>query len=82
MTGQTNIPPSSPARARDRRSGPRVTRLPDKIAVACPAGTRSAVVAAAESDGMAPADWLRKLVRNGLDAARKRRERAAAKGKN
>ena len=58
------------------RSRGRTVRLPDKIAVACPAGTRAAIEKAAEGDGMPPADWLRKLVRNGTEAARKRRERA------
>ena len=65
---------------RTRARGPggrgRAVRLPDKIAVNCPPGTRKAVERAAGGDGMATPDWLRQLVRNGIDAARKRRARA------
>lgn len=65
-------------RTRARRPGGRgrAVRLPDKIAVNCPAGTREAVEKAAAGDGMATPDWLRRLLRNGIDAARKRRTRA------
>lgn len=76
MARRKNGAASTSGRARDGRAGPRAKRLPDRIAVACPAGTRRAVEAAADADGMPPADWLRRLVRRGIDAARKRRARA------
>lgn len=79
MAGRINGAASEGSRARDGRAGPRVTRLPDRIAVMCPSGTRAAVERAARGDGMTPADWLRRLVRRGIDAARKRRERAGGK---
>lgn len=79
MSGRGKGAASERTRARDGRAGPRATRLPDRIAVAVPAGTRQAVERAAESDGMTPADWLRRLVRRGIDAARKRRERRGGK---
>lgn len=66
--------PDTSRAARRTRAG--AVRLPDKIAVNCPPGTREAVEKAASGDGMATPDWLRRLVRNGIDAARKRRERA------
>ena len=68
MEGQT----SGGASSRERK---RFTRLPDTIAVKCPAGTRLAVEKAAVGDGMPSPDWLRRLIRLGIESSRKRRER-------
>lgn len=55
----------------------RPVRLPEKVMIACPAGTRERIEAAALGEGRAPADWHRRLIRRGLDAARKARTRRA-----
>lgn len=64
-----------PARAK-RRPTRLKARLTDKIAIACPPGTRDRIEAAADFDGMTPAEWLRAALRAALEAARKRQERA------
>ena len=53
----------------------RPTRLPDTVTVKAPGGTRDAIEKAAVADGMAAPDWLRRLIRRGIEASRKRRER-------
>ena len=70
MAGRSESAASTRAQGRPRR-------LPDAVVVKCPAGTRDRIEVAAEHDGMTPADWLRRLVRHGLDAARKRQARKA-----
>ena len=62
------------SRAKPKR-GRRKVQLPDKLGIACPAGTRDRIEAAAESDGFAPADWMRHAIRSALDASRKRADR-------
>ena len=56
-------------------------RLPDKVTIACPAGTRDRIEAAAERDGMTPADWHRRLVRRGVEASERADRRRKAGGK-
>lgn len=80
MAGQKNGAASSRARARVGGRPARRIRLPDKIAVACPPGTRQRIEAAAEHDGMTPADWLRRVLRLALEAARKRQARGGPWG--
>lgn len=69
---------ANPARAK-RRPTRLKARLTDRIAVACPPGTRDRIEAAADFDGMTPAEWLRAALRAALEAARKRQERAGGK---
>lgn len=77
MSGQSGGAPST-SRARDkRRPKGRRAWLPDKIAVACPPGTRERIEVAAAADGLTPAEWMRAAFRAALEASRKRRERAA-----
>lgn len=77
MSGQRDGAPSTQrASARERRPKRRAW-LPDKIAVACPPGTRKRIEAAAEHDGLTPAEWMRAALRASLEAARKRQARAA-----
>ena len=77
MSGQDDGA-GSKRRAREGR-GPRRRRtwLPDRIAVACPPGTRDRIEEAAAADGLTPAEWMRAAFRTALEAARKRRDRAA-----
>ena len=72
MDGQTSGGASS-------RGSERLTRLPDTVFVKVPAGTRDAIERAANSEGMPSPDWMRRLIRRGLDASRKRRERNVMK---
>ena len=58
----------------------RPTRLPDTVTVKAPGGTRDAIEKAAVADGMAAPDWLRRLIRRGIEASRKRRERRGGGG--
>lgn len=67
----------SGARDGGGRAG-RPVRLPEKVAVALPAGTRERIERAATEAGMPPADWHRRLIRRALDAARKARARRAS----
>ena len=60
------------------RTGRR-SRLTEQLGIRCPVGSRAAVERAAEEEGMVPADYLRRMLRRDLEAARKRRERRAAK---
>ncbi|MDE2678200.1 MAG: hypothetical protein F4107_05010 [Gemmatimonadetes bacterium] len=64
------------SRQTNNGSRDRTVRLPAKIAVEVSGETRAAIETAAEGDGMPPADWLRRLVGKGIEAARERRERA------
>ena len=73
MDGQNKRADSS---ARARRVGRKAVRLPDRVAVACPPNTKRRIEEAAAHDDMSPADWMRRLIRRGLDAARKRMARA------
>lgn len=63
----------APAKRRPTRLKARLT---DKIGIACPPGTRDRIEAAADFDGMTPAEWLRAVIRAALEAARKRQVRA------
>ncbi|MCY3704315.1 MAG: hypothetical protein OXH08_02280 [Gammaproteobacteria bacterium] len=58
--------------------GKRAVRFPEKVTVSAPAGTRRRIEEAATADGLAPAEWHRRLIRRGIEAARKRRERKGA----
>lgn len=81
MSNRKTSEAAGEAHARARQRPTRLkARLTDKIAIACPPGTRDRIEAAAEADDMTPAEWLRAALRAALEAARKRQERAAAKG--
>lgn len=77
--GRTEGAASTGAPARNGGRAGRAVRLPDRIGVACPPGTREAIERAAADAGMPVADYMRRMIRRDLDAARKRRERAAAR---
>ena len=77
--GQTdNAASGSHARAKPRR-GRRKAHYPDKIGVACPAGTRDRIEEAAAFDRLSPAEWMRRALRLALEAARKRMARAVSR---
>lgn len=67
------------ARAPQPRRGRRKAHYPDKIGVACPAGTRDRIEEAAAFDRLSPAEWMRQALRLALDAARKRMARTGGK---
>lgn len=69
MTGQ-NESGTATGRGRGRRK-----RLPDTVSVKVPGGTRDAIELAAESEGMPAPDWVRRLIRRGIESARKRAAR-------
>ena len=75
MPGRKPKKPSAKARARNRAHAKPQTYFPDTISIRCPAGTREQVAQAAELDGVSPAEWLRGLLRKGLEASRKKRAR-------
>ena len=79
MSGR-NDGAASEGRARaKRRRGRTKARLTDRLAIACPPGTRDRIEEAADFDGLTPSEWMRAAFRTALEANRKRRERAAAK---
>ena len=57
----------------------RRSRLNEQVGIRCPAGSRAAIERAAAEAGMVPADYLRRMLRRDLEAARKRRERKASR---
>lgn len=74
MPGRQPKKTSAVSRARTcAHEKPRV-HFPDTISFGPPAGTLVQVTeAAAELDGVSPIEWLRGLLRRGLEASRKKR---------
>ncbi len=75
MPGRKPGKTSAEALARTRAHAKPKVHFPDTISFRCPAGTLAEVAAAAELDGVSPAEWLRGLLRKGLQASRKKRAR-------
>ena len=44
-------------------------RLPERVSIRVPEGTRDAIEKAAERERMAPADWKRRAIRRSLERA-------------
>ena len=59
------------------RMSRRRTVYPEQVSIRLRVGSLAAIERAADSEGQAPSEWLPALLRKGLDAARKRRERTA-----
>ena len=75
MDGQATSAAGSRAQTHNGRPGKRAIRYPDKVGLSLPPGWGDRIEAAA--DDSAPADWLRHLIRNALEAARKPEGRRA-----
>ncbi len=75
MAGRKPEKTSAETRAHTRAHAIRRVHFPDTISIRCPAGTREQVADAAELDGVSPAEWLRGLLRKGLEASRRKRAR-------
>ena len=76
MPGQKPRKTSAKALARTRaHDAHRKVHFLDTISFRCPTGTLAEVADAAELDGVSPAEWLRGLLRRGLQASRKKRAR-------